>query len=311
MTKFLTLVGLFITLQLAENQYEVIAQSHPLSVQKRSDPSLGPVGGIAIKHPLQATVYAHRQGLMKLLVPFEITIVPLAGGGVPYPEVPTNGYPISGQVKPQQDVSHLPYNRNTYRQYPSSQFGPSYYPPASYRYSYPSYNPSSYNSYNGYNQQYRNPYYGVPARRVDISHTKPWPQYRPTQQVKPVYNAINATHNWSGNNSAINISSLVNNVTHPPNASAPTAITTTTAPGIPQPTTLPANTAAATSTTTSTIIPEPMPEVPTDVPLAQSLEKEASYIQPIFVPPNLALDGTILPNEMNFNGEYSDRINGN
>lgn len=173
--------------QLAENQYEVIAQSHPLSVQKRSTPGLGPVGGIAVEHPLQATVYAYRRGLMKLSVPFEITIVPL-GNGIPYPEVAApNGYPISGQVKPQQqDVSQSPYNRNTYRQYPNSQFGQSYYPSSSYTpYSNPSYpyGYNNYNSYNGYNHQYRNPYYGVPARRVDISQTKPWPQYRPSQQV--------------------------------------------------------------------------------------------------------------------------------
>lgn len=179
-------------LQLTENRYEVIAESHPLSVQKRSvSPTMGPVGGISVSQPLQATVYAHRQGLMKLLVPFELTVVPTAASGIRYPEVPaSNGYPISGQVKPQQYTGYLPYNRNNYyQQYPSSsQFGPSYYPPSSYRYSYPPYYPSynsygSYNTYNGYSPQYRNPYYGVPARRVDISQTKPWPQYRPTQQV--------------------------------------------------------------------------------------------------------------------------------
>lgn len=153
-------------------------------MQKRSTSSLGPVGGIAVENPLRATIYA-RRGLMKFSVPFEITIVPL-GNGIPYPEVPApNGYLNSGQVKPQHDVSQSPYNRNTYRQYPNSQFGQSYYPSSSYPYSNPSYpyGYNNYNSYNGYNHQYRNPYYGVPARRVDISHTKPWPQYRPSQQV--------------------------------------------------------------------------------------------------------------------------------
>lgn len=182
-------------LQLTENRYEVIAESHPLSVQKRSvsptmanTPTMGPVGGISVTHPLQATVYAHRQGLMKLLVPFELTVVPTAASGIRYPEVPAaNGYPISGQVKPQQYPSYLPNNRNNYyQQYPPpSQFGPSYYPSSSYRYPYTPYYPSynTYSTYTGYNPQYRNPYYGVPARRVDISQTKPWPQYRPTQQV--------------------------------------------------------------------------------------------------------------------------------
>lgn len=43
------------------------------------------------------------------------------------------------------------------------------------------------------------------------------------QKANTAYNGTNATQNWSGNNTAINISSLVNNVTHPPNASAPNA----------------------------------------------------------------------------------------
>lgn len=140
------------------------------------------MGGIAVQHPLQVTVYAYRRGLMKLMVPFEVTVVPM-GNGIPYPEVaPPNGYPISGQIKPQQGIIQSPYDRNSYRQYPSTQFGQSYYPPSSsYQYSYPPYN--TYNSYNGYNQQYRYPYYGSPARRIDISRTKPWPQYHPSQHV--------------------------------------------------------------------------------------------------------------------------------
>lgn len=194
---------------MAENQYEVIAQSHPLSVQKRSvassNPSLGPVNGISVTHPLQMIAYAYRRGLMKVAVPIEIEVVPL-GTGIPYPEVAASHYPISGQVKPAQQpvVTNTPYNRNSYRQYGTPQFGPSYYlpsspsyspsspryyyPPTSYQKSYPAYNGyNSYNTYNGYyngyNQQYRYPYYGMPPRRIDISHTKPWPQYRPSQQV--------------------------------------------------------------------------------------------------------------------------------
>lgn len=63
---------------------------------------------------------------------------------------------------------------------------------------------------------------------------------------------------------------------------------------------------------TTTELPEPLPEVvpQTEAPVVQALQEDASYVQPIFVPPNLAPDGTILPNGMDVNGGYSDQING-
>lgn len=87
-----------------------------------------------------------------------------------------------------------------------------------------------------------------------------------------------------------------------------------------QTTTSPVNTTAAqpktttttstTTTTTTTIKPESIPEVqPTEAPVVQAIQPEASYIHPIFVP--AMPDGMFMPNEMNFNGEYSEQINGN
>lgn len=140
------------------------------------------------KFSQQATVYAYRKGKMKLLVPFEITVIPMSGLE---PEHTSNGYPVSGPIRPQQqDLNHPTYNRNAYRQYPAAQFGPNYYPPTNtYQ---PSYSYAPYNGYNannayyGYNQPspYRNPYYPPAIRRIDA---KPWPQYhRPSSSSQQV-----------------------------------------------------------------------------------------------------------------------------
>lgn len=173
---------------MAENQYEVIAVSYPLSVQTQS---VGPIGGVAVDHPLQATLYAYKKGKMKVLVPFEIMIIPMGTGSLEPERQTTKGFPISGQVRPQQNVNYPVYNRNSHHQNPVAQFGPNYYPPHSYQpYPHTPYNSyAPYNTYNPYNQRpiYRNPYYTPaatpPLRRVDISHTRPWPQFRPSQQV--------------------------------------------------------------------------------------------------------------------------------
>lgn len=322
MEKLLIIVGLVISLQLAENQYEVVALSHPLSVQKQS---LGPIGGISVDHPLQATVYAYRRGKMKLLVPFEIMIVPM-GSGTLEPERPSNGIPISGQIGPQQGVNGVVYNQNpTYQQYPAIQYAPNYYPPTStYQ---PTYSYAPNNGYYNYNQQqtssYRNPYYPSPVRRVDISQTRPWPQYhRLSQQgnTKP----INATQNWPGNNSPINISSLVNN-THPSNVSlAPLNATTTT--------TTTTSTTTSTTTTTTTAQPPtnvlPIPEQNSktsenvgppngivksdDMEHTHDMEAASNYDQPIFVQPpsNFMTDSLYLPNGMQIDGEYNNQMSG-
>lgn len=167
---------------MSENQYEVIAQSYPTNLQKRTNQQR--VNGFSVEHPLQGTVYAYRKGIMKVLVPLEINVVPM-GNGVLEPELPApNGYPISGQIQPhqsQQNANRLPsYTGNAYRQY---QFGPSYSAPASNQ-PYP----PAITSYNGYSQQpsYRYPYYAQPNQRGDLSETKPWPQFKPIQQAQQV-----------------------------------------------------------------------------------------------------------------------------
>lgn len=163
-------------------------QNYPSTAQRQSA-----VGGISVEHPLQATVYAYRRGKMKLLVPFEITVVPM-GGQQSDPERPPapNGYPFSGPIQ-----SQPPY------QPPGSRFQPPYnnansygQPSGSYQGSQPQYNyPIStnqypqqppYNQYNSYNppntgyynqQPPQNPYYQPPRGGA----YQP-PQYRPTYQ---------------------------------------------------------------------------------------------------------------------------------
>lgn len=117
---------------------------------------------------------------MKVMVPFEINLVPMGSGGLE-PELPaSNGYPIAGQIRPHQTqpiANNRPaYSGNSYRQY---QFGPSYSAPASYR-PYP----PAYTSNNGYSQQSssRYPYYAQPNRRIDSTQSRPWPQYNAIQQ---------------------------------------------------------------------------------------------------------------------------------
>lgn len=197
-------LGIAVTLQLSQYGYEVIAESQPVNIQKRS---IGPSGGFAVEHPLQATLYANRKGKISVLVPFEIMIVPMGGGSgngaVLEPERLAPKYPISGPVRMQPIVNQYPNNVNSYRPYTTPQFGPSYYPAA------PSYQPhqqyqqyapfngynngvhsaynNGYNNYNPYNNgqyyqpSYRNPYYPPVVRH--LPNTKPWPQYRPPQQV--------------------------------------------------------------------------------------------------------------------------------
>ncbi|XP_031636268.1 uncharacterized protein LOC116349129 [Contarinia nasturtii] len=328
MAKLFIIVALVITFQLAENQYEVVALSQPINVQTRSSSPVAPIGGVSIEHPLQATVYAYRKGKMKLLVPFEITVVPMGSGGLE-PEYSSN--PISGQVRPQQqDPNRSVYNRNAYRQYPAAQFGPSYYPPSAYQqpYYYAPYNGyNANNAFYGYNQQspYRNPYYSPAYRRVD---TKPWPQYhhsssqqantKPVNAANATSDQQNATQNWSGNNTAINISSLVNNEMHPQNALAPTTNKT-----VPPETTL-APPATTISLPTTNAAPEQKSEATENeskqtnakveqIPAQDMNREESRYVQPYFVapPPNFIPDGSFLPNGMHFNGEYNDQINGN
>lgn len=152
---------------MAENQYEVIAVSQPVSIKKRSIDNT--VGGISIEHPLQATVYAYRRGKMKLLVPFEINVVPMNSFQPERP--PSRGFPISGQIRPQQNPSYIPNyaNQNQYQQHTPTYYG-------SVQTMYP--------SYNQYYQpvQIRPPYY-VPSVPVgggyDARNTRPFPQYRP------------------------------------------------------------------------------------------------------------------------------------
>lgn len=151
---------------MGDNQIECVAQSYPLTVAK----SLGPVGGIAVEHPLQATVYAYRRGKMKLLVPFEITVVPM-GGIEPERPAPV-GYPVSGSISNQHDAHYTPTSGYPYRPQPGV-YSTGYQQPVLYNYPqqtpfYPSY----------FNQvPYRNPY-------VQPTQTKPFPQYKPPfQQV--------------------------------------------------------------------------------------------------------------------------------
>lgn len=150
--------------------------------------TVGPVGGIAVEHPLQATVYAYRKGKMKLLVPFEITVVPIANGVEPERPAPS-GYPISGAisnqqaVRPSQPVNGYGYRPHTGPGYPHSVSYQSYQPKPQAQPSYSAYYPI-----NGYYNQapYRGPgpYYAQSNRVVDTSRTKPFPQYRPPfQQV--------------------------------------------------------------------------------------------------------------------------------
>lgn len=201
-----------------------MAQSYPVNypapanVQKRTTP----VGGISVEHPLQATVYAYRRGKMKLLVPFEITVVPMGGIGAERPPAP-NGYPYAGQIQPQQPQIQIqqpqpqiqiqqpqpqpqpqpqqqpqqqpgarypPYNGNgngnVYNrldQQPVYQGSPNYYP-ISNSYQQP-YNP--YNAYYPTNSQNTN-YFNQQASQNPYYNQPPrrvgFPQYRPPfQQV--------------------------------------------------------------------------------------------------------------------------------
>lgn len=98
--------------------------------------------------------------------------------------------------------------------------------------------------------------------------------------------------------------------------STTTTMTTTT-------TTITTTTAAPTTTLQSEPVTNASLETPTingdvhknDAPLAMnlmdSMDEGASYMQPVFIPPNLAFDGSYLPNGMNINGEYTDQMNGN
>lgn len=157
--------------QLAENQFEVIAVSQPVSVKKRSID--GTVGGISIEHPLQATIYAYRRGKMKLLVPFEINVVPM-NGFQSERSVPSRGFPISGQIGQHHSPAYIPSyaNQNQYQQHTPSYYG-------SIQTVYPSYS----NQYSNYYQpvQIRSPYYvqPVPVGGYNTGNTRPFPQYRP------------------------------------------------------------------------------------------------------------------------------------
>lgn len=170
---------------------ECAAQSNvpvsPPTVQKRSGgDSARPVGGISVEHPLQATIYAYRRGKMKLLVPFEINVVPL--GGID-PERQAPGYAISGPITNSNQPGNSFYpSYNPYGQPPTSYQGSSYY----YRGSYPpqqhqtygTYSPS-YNPYNTYYTQQTvrpsSPYYVQPSQQRPVigPAIRPFPQYQP------------------------------------------------------------------------------------------------------------------------------------
>lgn len=159
----------------------MIAQSQPVRIQKRSIYP-APVNGFSVQNPLRATFYAFKRGEMKVLVPFEITIITPNGFE---PEVRAPIQPISGQIRPQQGVNQYPsQNANTYRQYPQAQFGPTYYRPATYQpYAYAPYH--GYNNYNyNYNSQVPNraPYYSYSPYPSSIRPG--WPLYRPLQVGK-------------------------------------------------------------------------------------------------------------------------------
>lgn len=183
-----------------ENDY-VMAQTYPVNypVPVNGQKRTAPVGGISVEHPLQATVYAYRRGKMKLLVPFEITVVPM--GGLQSAERPPapNGYPYTGQIQPQPiqpqvqlqqpqqqqqpAVRYPPYNGNVYGQQGGIYQGTQQYYPITNSYQQP-YNP--YNAYypsnvpnnNYFNQQAAQnpPYYNQPPRKPTF------PQYRPQYQ---------------------------------------------------------------------------------------------------------------------------------
>lgn len=183
-----------------------MAQNYPVNHPANGQKPTAPIGGISVEHPLQATVYAYRRGKMKLLVPFEITVVPMGGLQAERPSAP-NGYPYSGPIQPQTQAQaqpqpqlqpqqpqlrYPPYNGNMYGQQAGIYHGSPHYYPISNSYQQP-YNP--YNSYypnnlnNGYyNQQQQqqqqavqNPYYSnnnQPPRRAGF------PIYRPQYQLK-------------------------------------------------------------------------------------------------------------------------------
>lgn len=186
-------------------------------------PSKVPIGGISVEHPLQAIIYAYKTGKMKLLVPFELSVVTMQGvepekptpngwnhlisgstntqPGVRYPPTntypqtptypPTNSYPPTN-LYPQTNRyppinSYAPTNNypqtNTYL--PTNTY-PSTYQPSS---SYPNYNSPSYQypyqQSPTYDDYYSN-YYNQPSYRgsnIQPAQTKPFPQYKALQQV--------------------------------------------------------------------------------------------------------------------------------
>lgn len=163
----------------------MIAQSNAINIRNSNQP----IGGISIERPAKAIIYAKRRGTMNVLIPFEITIIPLAPNTYEQEQPSRSNIPISGSIRPQ-NTNYYQSNQNVYRQsYPSSVYYPSNnqgaYIPASPN-SYQPYNSAQ--QYNGYRpiiyqqSQYANrnqyypyaPAYQQPLRNVDY---RPWPQY--------------------------------------------------------------------------------------------------------------------------------------
>lgn len=170
---------------MAQNYPVSYPANYPVSVQNVQKHTK-PIGGISVEHPLQATVYAFRRGKMKLLVPFEITVVPMGGIDAERPPA-SNGYPFSGPIQQQPlqpGVRYPPHTGNVYGQQAGIYQGsPNYYPisrPYQQPYKQP-YNPYYPNGNGYYNQQpVQHTYYGAPSppRRAGF------PQYQPQfQQV--------------------------------------------------------------------------------------------------------------------------------
>lgn len=143
----------------------VIAVSNSLDVQSRTIP---PVNGVSVDHAAEATIYVNRRGKMRVLIPFEFTLVPLANNLEP--EIPAR--------------SRIPYSGSISSQSTNGQYYPSSY--------YPKYQPFSSSSSTDYtsNSNYASSYPYNTAQRAEqhsILTTKPhqYPYY--AQNSNPSY----------------------------------------------------------------------------------------------------------------------------
>lgn len=151
-----------------------------------------PTAGVSVEHPAQATIFA-KQGKINVLIPFELTIIPLAPNSIE-PEIPSrSNVPISGSIPSQNANYYHRSNQNVYRPiYPMPAYPPNnqgFYVPAavnSYQPFIPNqqsngYRPTIYqpaqnlnrNQYYSPNAMYA-PLYQQPLRKIDM---RPWPQY--------------------------------------------------------------------------------------------------------------------------------------